>query len=249
MQLSTTSLLASSAGSSPRPCALAPKRAASERGGARRRAVRDARHCESALHQRIQRELDHLAGADKQRRFVGQRLEDLLGQLHGDARNRNGAIRDCGLVAHALRGAESALVEARQNRATGAAGDGRAVGVLHLAENLRLADHLRIRRARHAKQVLHCGGIVQLVERALEFGCARRLLRCEFALEERAHPHARGFEIPRCHQHLDAIAGREHHRLVDLGAAHELRERGRRIVDGVALAQIERGAAMAEAEQ
>jgi hypothetical protein len=243
MQVSTTSLRARSAGISARPCALAWKRSAS---AAARAGVRLA----TLLAQRLERELDHLARADQQRMLVFERVEDLRREVDADARDRDRALGDLRLVAHALRRGEGALVEPPEDRPAGADLDRCAVGVLHLAQDLRLPDHLRVAGGSDAEGVAHGGRALELVERGVELLGPRALLaRRELALEQRAQAQARRVGVARHDQRLDAVAGREQHALVDVGARHQLAERGARVVDREALAQLEGRGAVAHADE
>ena len=80
-------------------------------------------------------------------------------------RHRHRPLGDARLGAHALGGREGALEEPAEDRAGGAALDRGAVRVLHLAEDLRLADHHRVERGRDAEHVAHRLGVAVLVER------------------------------------------------------------------------------------
>ena len=174
MQVSTTSERRSSSGSSSRPWARRAE--ARWRASPRARGVRFATRtrAEPGVAHRLERELDHVAGADQQRHLVLEALEDLAREVDGDARHRDRTLGDAGLVPHALRRREGVRIEPRQDRAAGAARDGDAVGVLHLTEDLRLADHHRVDRARDAEQVAHRGAVHQLVERVVELTAASR---------------------------------------------------------------------------
>ena len=97
----------------------------------------------------------HLAGADDQNRQPVQVAEDLAGQLDGDVADRDRHLADAGLVADAPRHAERAVEQLVEFAAQGAGGLGQRVGVLHLAQNLRLADDHRIEARGYPKDVPH----------------------------------------------------------------------------------------------
>ena len=221
-----------------------------ELGGALGRAIRDRDAGESRAAQRDERRLDHLAGADQQRALVLERLEDLTGEIDRDARHRDRPRGDLRLAAHALGGREGAGEEAVQQR-TARAGLGReAVRLLHLTEDLRLADHQRVDRRRDAEHVAHR----VVVDVLVEDGVLRALLRerrrlAELAVEERAQAVTAGVEVVRGGDHLDAVAGGDQHRLVDLGRVHQLREPRQRVVDGEALAHLDGRRAVVHADQ
>ena len=87
---------------------------------------------------------------------------------------------------------------------------GRLERVLHLAENLRLADHERIEPCRHAKQVRDRGAVFQREQVRLK-GLRRHVVvvtrgTCTSSSRAAAGSAAR-------HVNLRAVAGREHHRL------------------------------------
>ena len=78
-----------------------------------------------------------------------------LGHRHGGGGDRHGVGADLRLGAHALGDREGRLEQAVQHRA-GRAGVLRgAVGVLELAEDLRLAEHHRVEARGHRERVVH----------------------------------------------------------------------------------------------
>ena len=86
-------------------------------------------------------------------RCVGQRREDALGELHRGGRHRDRCAADVGLRAHVLRHGERALEQAIQHEAEAAGGFRVAHRLLHLAQDLRLAQHHRVEPARDAERV------------------------------------------------------------------------------------------------
>ncbi len=103
----------------------------------------------------LERLLGHLAGADDQRPLVVEPLEDLLGEI-GDrhAGNAHAALVDRRLAGHAFGGLQGRLKGRVQQRASGPFLGGRLVGLLHLGEDLRLADHHAVQAGGDRKQVL-----------------------------------------------------------------------------------------------
>jgi len=122
-----------------------------------------------------------------------------------------------GLGAHALRDGERAVDAAPEEAPQGPGRDGSVVRVLHLAEDLRLAEHHRVERRGHAEDVAHGLFGFFLVEHGVEVGLADAA-----ALgEDLAHglEGARAVDVGvalRPRHHLDAVARREEHHLVEL---------------------------------
>ena len=83
----------------------------------------------------------HLARAHDHDRAVVERAEDLARQLDGSVADGDGHLADAGIGADAFGDAECAGEQAFQPSADGPGVLGGGVGVLELAEDLRLADH------------------------------------------------------------------------------------------------------------
>ena len=213
------------------------------------RAVRDGDGFEPCPAERRQRRLDHLARADQERPLVAEILEDLLREIHRDPRHGDGAFGDAGLGPDALGGGERVLEEAGQDRAAGLAVDGGAVGVLDLAQDLRLAHDHRVEGRRHPQHVLHGLAFGEFVEVVFEARLVAGACPSQVAPEERAQAMARSVEVARERHDLDAIAGGDQHRLVDLVGADELLQRRRHVVHGQPLAHLERGAPVVQADE
>ena len=101
------------------------------------------------------RQFAHLAGPDQEDLLPLKRTEYLLRQIDGNRGHRNRGTADLSLAAHPFRNAKGILqqlVEAglcRSDRLRD------RIGFLHLAQNLRLADHHRVQARRHAKKMPH----------------------------------------------------------------------------------------------
>jgi hypothetical protein len=217
--------------------------------GVGRRAVgdRDARQPRAA--QRLERHLDHLAGPDQQRVLVRQRLEDLPGQVTAIRATETGRSAMRVSLRTRLAG-EGRREEPRQHRPAGPALGGDPVGVLHLAQDLRLAHHQRVDRGRHPQQVADGVGVHVLVEDGVGRDVLRqRLAAPELAEEEAAQAVAGGVEPAGGGHHLHPVAGGEQHRLLDLLAVGQLGEPRSGIVDGEALAHLDRRRAVVHARQ
>ena len=121
-------------------------------------------------------ELGHLAGADEQDGFVGERTEDLAGEIDRDRGDGDRGGADLGLGADFFCDGEGALEEGVELAALGAlaadgsdlAGDG--VGLLDLAEDLGLADDHGVQRGGHAEEVTDGLALAELVEVRLDGG-------------------------------------------------------------------------------
>ena len=117
------------------------------------RAVRDRHRTDAGIAQVLRDQFDRVAGAEQQRRVLRQVGEDLLRERHRGVRDRHRIAADVGIGAHLLRDVQRHLRQQVQFR-TERAGFARGVArVLHLAEDLRLAEHLRIETRRDAHQV------------------------------------------------------------------------------------------------
>ena len=122
------------------------------------------------VHHLARRELAHLAGADEQHRAVAQLAEDLPRELDGDVRDGHGVAADRGLGARALRRGDRAVAQRVQHRAEAARLLRGLVRLLHLAEDLRLAEHHRVEAGGHAEGVAHGRLALELVEVRLDLG-------------------------------------------------------------------------------
>ena len=146
------STLASAVGSSSHGTAVP----ASARASSWARAQRAVGHVDrerALLDQVLGGQLAHLAGADQQHRAAVEAVEDLLGQLHRGEGDRDRVPRDLRLRAHALGHAEGLAEQRVQLRPDRLARLRQREGVLHLAEDLRLADHHRVEAGGHAEGV------------------------------------------------------------------------------------------------
>jgi hypothetical protein len=111
----------------------------------------------------------HLPGADEQHPLVLQVAENLARQFHRGVADGHGAGADAGFRAHPL-GHGKGLVHQLVEQKTGAAALGRVtVGLLQLAEDLRLADDHRIQAGGHQEQVLDRGLVPMLVDMPVQF--------------------------------------------------------------------------------
>jgi hypothetical protein len=96
-------------------------------------------------------QLDHLAGADEEDADLAQVLEQLGGQAHRGSSHADRVGADLGGGAHLLGHREGALEQLVQRGAQGAGGLGLAHRLLHLAQDLRLAQHHGVQAAGDAE--------------------------------------------------------------------------------------------------
>jgi hypothetical protein len=114
--------------------------------------------------------LADLARSHDQDPGLVQLAENIQGQVHGDVGHADLSGGDGGVGAHVLRRLEGLLENAVEDRPCRAAGLGRGVGVLHLAEDFVLAQHLRVEPRRHLEEMLGRRRPGQAEADLLEFG-------------------------------------------------------------------------------
>jgi hypothetical protein len=163
-------------------------------------------------------ELDHLAGADEEQPRVGERGKDALREL--DRRGRHGDRRaaDVRLRAHVLRHRERALEQPVEDQAQRTGGLSAAHRLLHLAEDLRLAEHHRIQAAGDAKSVRHRAILRQRVDVRLERVGGHTMKVLEPARDGRG---IGGVDVD-----LGPVAGRQNGRFVDARLRDQVAQRG-----------------------
>ncbi len=195
-------------------------------------------------------EFDHLARAHEKDADLRQVFEQLPGQAHGGGGHADAVGADLGAGTHFLGDGEAALEELVERGAERAGRLCRAHGVLHLAEDLGLAQHHGIEPAGHAERMARHEAFLERVG-----------VRAQ---QRRAHAAAVGEPVERMVQRrllagavdLGAVAGGEDggfHLRMARGAAQRLAQalqRGRDLVDGErkTAAQIERRGRVVDAE-
>ncbi|MNX54473.1 hypothetical protein D3C86_852040 [compost metagenome] len=99
-----------------------------------------------------------------------QVAENLLGQAHRGKRHRHRVLADGRVGAHLLGRIERGLEQPPEQRPDGAGLAGHGIGRLHLAENLRFAQHQRVEPGSDPHHVTNCriifmhiGAFAQLV--------------------------------------------------------------------------------------
>ena len=109
-------------------------------------------------------EFDGFAGADQQHGRIRQSREGFLREPHGRRGDGHRVGADARVGARALGGGEGVLEQPVQVRAQRAGGARRRPGFLHLAEDLRFAEHQRVQPGRHAEQMANCVRVLVSVQ-------------------------------------------------------------------------------------
>ncbi len=232
---------------------LVPRRGAgaADRLG-RSRGVRhrpaDDRHMLHALRLHVQgRQLAHFARADDEHVPPGEVAEDLARQGHGRVAHRHRARTEAGFRPHALADRERTVEEPVEHGADGARIGRDRMGVLHLAENLRLPDHERVETGRHAEQMPGRVDVADVVDVRCEIG-ARKAVE---VADEADQVVARRLDVVAGDVELGAVAGGEHDGFTRGAArsqhAERFRNAARLKVD--ALAHVDRRGAVTHSYQ
>ena len=107
----------------------------------------------------------HFAGADHQCFLVVESLEDLPGEVgHGHAGNAHAPLVDGRFAGHAPRHPQRRLKQRVHQRPRVVLLGGHLVGLLHLGQDLRLAEDHAVETRGHGKQVLHGRLVAVLIE-------------------------------------------------------------------------------------
>ena len=183
-------------------------------------AVGDVNLAGSVGHQMARRQFAHLACSDQVDALALQVAEDLLRQIDGHRGDRYGGRGDRGLGADPLGDGErpgQQRIELRVDRSHGAR---RGVRLLHLAQDLRLADDHRVQAGGHAKHVPHRIAIAMFVE-VLAIG--RRIEAVELAQK----PVQVGGAVRGARDQFHPVAGGNDHALLDTGIGRQALRRFR----------------------
>ena len=187
------------------------------------------------LHQMPRGQFAHLARAHQENRASLQRAEDLARQFHGHRGDGDGVRADLGLRANLLGGGKGALQQVLELAAHGARGARHGEGLLHLAQNLRLAHHHGVQAGGHAEEMAHGFLVAMLVEVRRQ----QRGVQAEVALQKAGQIGASGdFHGS---QQLHAVAGGDDHALGHAGHGGQGAGGLRQLFagDGDALAQLD----------
>ena len=210
-------------------------------GRVRHRAA-DDRHLTHALRLHVlRRELAHLAGAEHDDAAALQVAENLAREADGGVADRDRARAEIGFRPYSLADGEAGVEEAVEQRPGGFSLSRRAVRLLHLSENLRLADDERVEAGGDAEQVTRGFEIGDVVHMRLDQGRIDVVERADERHQlgfRRRHVFAREIQ-------LGAVAGREDRDFSRAPARFARRERSQRKLDAArleidALAQLDR---------
>jgi len=178
-------------------------------------AIGDKDRSAAMRHQMPGREFAHLARPDDENVLALQRTENLLGQFHRDRSNGNRRRSHRSLAAHAFgdgKGASEELIELSSNRADGAGG---CIGLFHLPQNLRFADHHRIQARSHTEDVPYRLFLAELIQMRIQFGGGKVKVVVQKAAQVRR-------AVAGVSDHFHAIAGGNNHALFHAGMRGEI---------------------------
>ncbi|MNG89244.1 hypothetical protein D3C79_481020 [compost metagenome] len=185
---------------------------------------------------------DGFAGTDQQGLAAAQVAEDLLGQADRGKRHRHRVFADGSVGAHLLGGTESGLEQAPEQWADGASLTRHGVGGLHLAEDLRLAEHQRVQAGGHPHHVLH--RLVLFVH----VGAGAQLVQAEAVVVGEPLQHDIGGQVVLLDIELATVAGRQNRRFAAGCQSAELLQGVYQLLWGKrhALAYVYRGSLMVD---
>ena len=168
--------------------------------------------------------------------------ERFLRQAHRSRGHRDRVGADPGIGTRALGGGEGVLKQAIQRAAEGAGIARAGPGLLHLAEDLRFAQHHRIEASGHPEQVPHGVAIAMPVQIGMQVVAAVRMDGQPFGQRL-------AIVVGLCIQ-LGAVAGGEQDRLVHLRQRAQRCQRGSQRIRGERhlLAQGDRRGLVVDAE-
>ena len=196
--------------------------------------------------QRTGEALPHLAGADDEYSTALEPVEALLGHGDGGLRDGRDVAGDGGLGANTLANLEGVAEQRVEDGADRSLGGAGLPGGPDLAEDLVLADDRRIEAGRHGEQVAGRIGVVEAGEVVAE------LLGRDMGgvLEELPDVLVATVELLGEGVDLDAVAGREHHRLGDVLTRGQVGKRlgEERLGDRHALEKVERNGAVVQSD-
>ncbi len=187
-------------------------------------------------------ELDHLARADEQHTLLVEPFEDAFRKMHGGGGHRDDVGTDGRGRAHFLRHREGALEQLVEQRAEGAGLFGGTRRLLHLAEDLWLAEHHRVEAGSDAEHVAHRILLRMAIEVGLDAARRQRVI-----LGQPVHRRGRLFGSA---IQFHAVAGRQDRRLAHRPAAQQVVQCLRQAlrVERHLLANVERGRMVIDAE-
>ena len=187
-------------------------------------------------------ELDHLSCTDHQHLLVGEAGKYPPGELDRRGRHRNNVGSDARVAAHLLRHCKRALEELVEEHSERAGRLRDANRLLHLTEDLRLADDHGVEAGGDAKRMPHGFTLGESVEVGLELLGLHAVVAGE--------PLERRIWVPGTVD-LGAIAGRKNCRLPDRLVPRQFRKSGAKAlgVERHALANRERSGLVVQSQR
>ena len=179
-------------------------------------------------------QFDHFTGADEQHLLRRQAVENSGRQMHGGGGHRHRVGADGGGRTHLLGHGEGLLEQLAQQRAHGPGFFGGARRLLHLTQDLRLAQHHRIEAGGDAEHVTHRILLRMLVEIRVDLLRRQRMVF--------GQPVRSGLWIFSRAIQFGAVAGRQ-----DRSFAHGFRPQ--QVVQGLAHARRVEGHLLADCER
>ncbi|RMR97186.1 hypothetical protein ALP74_200479 [Pseudomonas coronafaciens pv. garcae] len=185
-----------------------------------------------------------LARTDQQGLTALQVTENLFRQTDGRKCHRDRVFADSSIGTHLLGSAERGLKQTPQQRTDGAGFTGNGIRGLHLAENLRLAQHQRVQPRGHAHHVAH-GSII-----LVNIGTGTQLFQAEVMVIGKPGQNTVCREVIMLDIQLAAVARRQDRSLTAFGQTAELLQRLDQLFGGKchALANVDRGGLMVDTE-
>ena len=210
--------------------------------GTLQRAVGDQNAFHAMALQMTGGQLGHFTGADQHHGLVAQAAEDTLCQFHGTGGDVHRLLADLGFRTRAFGCLEGGLIQAMQNMSGSSRSQCMFISRFHLTEDLRLAEHQRIKPGGHAEQMVdRCLGGVGI--KVVDDLCQRHAAGIRKPL---VHQCDTGIRVVRHQCELDAVAGGQHGCFADRLVTDHALQQGRNVglVDGSTLAQLHRSRAM-----
>ncbi|MNZ40518.1 hypothetical protein D3C78_580400 [compost metagenome] len=183
-------------------------------------------------------------GADQQRLATTQVTEDLLGQAHRGKGYRHRVFADGGVGAYLLGGTEGGLEKPPEQWADGPGFAGHGIGRLHLPEDLRLAEHQRVKPGGHPHHVPH--GIVIF----MDVGAGAQFIQAQLMIFGQPAQDTLCAQVVLLYIKLAAVAGRKDRGFAAGGQSAELLQGVHQLLRGKrhALAYVYRGSLMVDTE-
>ena len=161
--------------------------------------------------------LADVARAEEENAGLAEVAENIEGEVDGDVGDAHLAGGDGGLGADLFGGLKRFLENPVEHGAGGFALEGGGVGVLHLAEDFGLAEHLGVEAGGDFEEVLHGGAAGEAEAAGGELGGLESLARAERGLDA-----GDGFRVVGHAVEFDAVAGVEDGEFAQAGEGGEL---------------------------